>query len=93
MEWCGEIMPVKNECRTNSNVVEINVEIEKMEHCQNWSDCLATTKYLFLQLNIDWLKTSANSCNKLLQILTIKNLEGRRLNKTHTHKHRHTQRK
>jgi hypothetical protein len=76
---------VKNECRTNSNVVEIYVEIEKMEHCPNWSNCLATTKYLFLHFNIDWLKTSANSCNKLLQILTIKNLEGRKLNKTHTH--------
>ncbi len=26
---------VKNECRANSNVVEINVEMEEKEHCQN----------------------------------------------------------
>ena len=106
---------VKNECRTNSNVVEIIVEMEEKEQCQNiaewilsklkkWNtvkidqNCLSTTKYLFLHLNIDWLEISANICNKLLQTLTIKNLEGKRWNKTHTHthththKHRHTQR-
>ena len=92
---------IKNECRTNSNVVEINAKMEEKEHCQNivkwmlsklkkWNtveidqNCLTTTKCLFLHLNSDWLETSANICNKLLQTLTIKNLEGRRWNKTHT---------
>ena len=98
---------VKNECRTNSNVVEIIVEMEEKEQCRNiaewilsklkkWNtveidqNCLSTTKYLFLHLNIVWLKISANICNKLLQTLTIKNLEGKRWNKTHTHTHTNT---
>ncbi len=75
-------MEEKEQCR---NIAEcILSKLKKWNNVEIDQNCWNTTKYQFLHLNIDWLETTANICNKLLQTLTIKNLEGRRWNKTHT---------